>query len=621
MADDWWRSRRRFLAGVAASSVLAGCNSSETGSTSTEPEATDGPPTATTDDESVTDAETTESGPAVDPSVDVTLETATVDGQPRVDVTGQATHPAGIDAVTVTVGSSEPVELSRDGATEAAFEVGASVDGGQRYGVDVAVTPRDGDAHSQRALSDYVTRPRRREGEGSTVVANYYPWYSPDRHQAFVDEPVLEDYDSRDDAVIERHVEWATAYGVDAFCASWWGQGSWEDETLREHYLPNDATDDLEFCILYESTEMLGEDFPRSFDDAQTRAQFVDDVAYLAEHYFGEDNYLRIDGKPVVYVYRAMDFQGDVAAAFAAAEDAAGEEVCFVLEIVDWRFPNAHDDKLMRAADGVTAYEMFRSIPDIDDNFAERMAAYYPEWLLAAADHDCAFMPVAMPGFSNRMINDDYDRPAVSRSPERMRRVCELTQRYLDPTLDLSFVTSWNEWHEHTQVEPSEEHGTSDLEIVSDTLAADDTDHWLTDTARFTLSFDETIRESEITGEEYPPGDDRYLAFAAQSVTFTDGDHGEVATFDVGADSEPYFVGGVYAAASHEDRTWRWLGGEAGAVSFVVDADVLTDAELVELRGFPATEGISGALRLGGLELGGVDFGERRSQSYFFDLY
>lgn len=620
MADDWWQSRRRFLAGVAGSSFLAGCNSSETGSTTTKPETADGESAATTADETATDAETTASAPDVDPSVDLTLRTATADDQPRVDVAGRATHPVGIDAVTVTVGTEDPVELSRDGARETEFEVSAPVDGGQRHGVDVAVAPSEGDAITQRALSEYATRPRRREGEGSTVVANYYPWYSPDRHQAFVDDPVIDDYNSRDDALIEKHVEWATEYGVDAFCASWWGQGGWVDQTLREHYLPSDATDDLEFCILYESTEMLGEDFPRSFDDEGTRTQFVDDVAYLAEHYFGEENYLRVDGNPVVYVYRAMDFKGDVAAAFAAAEEAAGEEVFFVLEIVDWRFPTDHDDELMRAADGVTAYEMFRSIPDIDENFAERMASYYPEWLLAAKAADCAFMPVAMPGFSNRMINDDYDRPAVSRSPERMRRVCELTQRYLDPALDLSFVTSWNEWHEHTQVEPSEDHGTSDLEIVSETLSADEPDHWLTDTVRVTLAFNETVRESEVTGEEYPPEDDRYLAFAAQSVTFLDSDHGEVASYDVGTDSEPYFVGGVYAAASNENRTWRWLGGDSGQVSFVVDADAM-EAETVELRGFPATEGLSGELRMGGLELGGVDFGERRSQSYYFDLY
>lgn len=629
MSDELSLPRRRLLATALGSSALAGCSGSSSDST-TSRKSTSETGTTTTRETATADPATTESDSPVANRLTFDVETTVADGTPQVRVSGTGSHSDGIEAVRVSVGSDDPVELTDDelelggeapDRTEAEFEARRTVPGGQRYGVEVDVVPLDGDRLSRRTLSDYVTEPHLRDGADSTVVANYYPWYGPDRHGLFVDEPVISDYDSRDADTIERHVEWATEYGVDAFCASWWGQDSWEDETLSEHFVPADATDEIDFCILYESKSLLErtEDGVTDFDDDRVRDQFVDDVAYLAEQYFGEDNYLRVDGKPLVYLYSAMHFEGDLEGTFAEAAEAAGEELFVVLEIVDWRFPRARDREMMQVADGVTPYEMYRSIEDIDENFAERMTSYYPEWLLAARDNDCAFLPMVMPGFNGRQTSEENaDMPILTRSRERMRRVCELTEPYLDPTTDLSFVTSWNEWHEHTQVEPSEEHGTSDLEVIRDTLAEGDPDHWLPETVTVTFSFDDTVKESTLIDET--PREDRDLAFALQRIHAVDANGERIESYDLGIDGEePALSGGIYDQAVGEEKSWRWLGGDAAAARITFDESVL-DAESLELVGFPATDGLSGTVSVGGLELGSVEFGERRTQSYSFDL-
>jgi hypothetical protein len=77
-------------------------------------------------------------------------------------------------------------------------------------------------------------------------VFEYYPWYgvSPWRHWNEADRvppvdiasnymPALGAYDSADLKVIERHAEWIAASGAGAINLSWWGQGSDTDQVAH----------------------------------------------------------------------------------------------------------------------------------------------------------------------------------------------------------------------------------------------------------------------------------------------------------------------------------------------------------------------------------------------------
>jgi len=65
------------------------------------------------------------------------------------------------------------------------------------------------------------------------VAAHYAPWYQSDG-TGWVGEvngkktrtaytPLLGRYDNRTAATLSKHIEWATAYGIDAFMIEWWG--------------------------------------------------------------------------------------------------------------------------------------------------------------------------------------------------------------------------------------------------------------------------------------------------------------------------------------------------------------------------------------------------------------
>ena len=88
-------------------------------------------------------------------------------------------------------------------------------------------------------------------------VFEYYPWYASDPYRHWDEEgrtppadlaspymPLLGAYDSRSRAVIERHARWIADSGVGAVALSWWGPGSFEDEltpllmdVMRDHDL------------------------------------------------------------------------------------------------------------------------------------------------------------------------------------------------------------------------------------------------------------------------------------------------------------------------------------------------------------------------------------------------
>ena len=75
------------------------------------------------------------------------------------------------------------------------------------------------------------------------------------------------------------------------------GTGSAEDTTTRSFIFPNARASELKYAVHYESTGRLGDSGSPSFSN------FVPDFQYLAQNYFNTANYLKIDGRPVVFIY------------------------------------------------------------------------------------------------------------------------------------------------------------------------------------------------------------------------------------------------------------------------------------------------------------------------------
>lgn len=226
------------------------------------------------------------------------------------------------------------------------------------------------------------------------VWSFYYPWYSSEENWTArtTYTPLLGVYNSRDRLVINRHIDWATGYGINAFFISWWGRGTREDVALKELFLKSDLAEDIKFAILYESLK----DQP-PFDPAT----IISDLKYLDQNYFQHPRYLTVNGKPVVFFYLARAYPNDAVKAMMALRDKF--TIYLVGDVVYWQSPReAGQQELMTAFDAITAYNMHTSVQSILDNYVELLDRKYAEWFDAARAQGVSFIPQILPGFDDR---------------------------------------------------------------------------------------------------------------------------------------------------------------------------------------------------------------------------
>lgn len=305
------------------------------------------------------------------------------------------------------------------------------------------------------------------------VGAYYYTWYygghwaSTDfagRHLAAPLEPQLGEYLSDDPAVIATHLQWAADYGINFFIISWSHAGSFADQAARKYLLPAMARAGIRQAPVVELIS-YGE---RDLSNAGFRTHLAEDLRYVGEHYLKDPSALRVDGRPVLFLYVTRVLQGDVAAWVAEVRRmfaSIGVDPYIVADEVFWQ---EVDPVRLRAFDAVTAYNVY-DWPRAgnagwagESTFLADVEGLYARWQRAAQAAGVRFVPNAMPGYNDRGVRpaDEHyviPRRMQSNSPSAslFERSIALAQRFVDPTVPMVTITSFNEWHEWTQVEPA----------------------------------------------------------------------------------------------------------------------------------------------------------------------
>ncbi len=309
------------------------------------------------------------------------------------------------------------------------------------------------------------------------VGAYYYPWYAAPRarrdgstdrlgwmRQAVRGRlvppqlPLLGVYDSRDAELIGQHLAQSVAANIRFWAVSWWGPGGREDRTLREQILPHPDSGKLQYAVLYESTGRLG-----SFDEPDY-SRLLSDFAYLSEHYFSHPAYLHIDGRPVVFIYltrvyfrnRGQRELQDLRSRFPQLY-LIGDEV----------FGPHYRSEYAEPWDAVTAYDVYGQSLKLDGatrQALDRLDAVYASARQAAHAAGTAFVPAVSPGYNDRAVREGHpgrpryftDVPDSQEGDVFRRAIRQCGWKHRDPAAaNMMMVTSFNEWYEDTQIEPT----------------------------------------------------------------------------------------------------------------------------------------------------------------------
>lgn len=318
---------------------------------------------------------------------------------------------------------------------------------------------------------------------GAYIVGTYYyPWYSAETHwrDGYLFTPLLGEYDSRDPGIITTHLAWAQYYGIDFLAVSWWGPGSFEDTVLRDAILTNPAASNLRFAILYEPVGpgpgrlAVSEDGSIDLTDPANHDLLISDFRYMAETYFANPLYLRLDGRPVVFLFGSRDFRGkaDGLAGLRAVVGEVGESLYLIGDEVTCSGKDAPDADLS-GLDAVTIYSLYgwcgteeKSVRENPEAYFERVEEAYGAWRWWATSLGLTFVPHVFPGYNDAAVRPEAANPPIPRYPARFDSFAQMARELVDPELPVVLITSFNQWSESTQVEPSREEGFGYLDVI-----------------------------------------------------------------------------------------------------------------------------------------------------------
>ncbi|HMK66410.1 MAG TPA: glycoside hydrolase family 99-like domain-containing protein [Thermodesulfobacteriota bacterium] len=319
------------------------------------------------------------------------------------------------------------------------------------------------------------------------IGAFYYLWYPGNWREGYINGflrppqlPALGEYDSTDLKTIEQQIAWSSQYGINFWAVSWWPGHPELDTILREKTLRARNIGDLKFCIFYE-TAGLGLVEDRIVFTPEKTQKMIADFKYLALTYFNHPSYLKVKGKPVVILYLTRTFSGNYPEAIALVRKnlkKMGIDLYLIADEIFWYVmrsvplppstqPNLNRIKLF---DAVTAYNMYDWAKPKqmgygrDSTFLQEVHDIYLEYR-SALGREVPLVPSIIPGYNDRGVRLSEKHPVIPRrfAPDAeegsffQRALKQTVLPFVDPENPMVLITSFNEWNEGTQVEPTVE--------------------------------------------------------------------------------------------------------------------------------------------------------------------
>ncbi len=297
-------------------------------------------------------------------------------------------------------------------------------------------------------------------------------------------------YDLRVPDVMEQQAELARRYGITGFCYYYY----WFDgKRLLEHPLERmlaTGHPDLPFCLCW-----ANENWTRRWDGKE------DDVllgqTYSDEHsveiaadftrYFRSNSYIRIDGKPLILIYRIKELPNPcrvMATWRNYCREAGIGEICIAM-VESFDLSARPEDPAQYGCDITVEFPAHGMVRDA----AMQVETVNSEWTGSVHDYRelaRAFMQRVEPGFTRlRSVLVGWDN--TPRHPDRSLILENATpgafQAWLEwtylRTLEqnfgderIVFINAWNEWCEGSYLEPDRRFGHAYLQAVRNALEA-----------------------------------------------------------------------------------------------------------------------------------------------------
>jgi GT2 family glycosyltransferase/glycosyltransferase involved in cell wall biosynthesis len=292
-------------------------------------------------------------------------------------------------------------------------------------------------------------------------------------------------YDLRNVETIRRQVELARQFGVSVFCFHyyWFGGKRLLERPLNLFIQNKDL--DLKFCLCW-----ANENWTRRWDGQEQDILIAqqhspdDDINVLKDlfTYVNDARYLRIDGKPLIIVYRFKLFP-DAAATIRrwrkwARDNGHGE--LFIVGAQTWgEVLSEHygvDAVVEFPPHGVMPLKPCSDLQVTNPNFTGVIYDYpsIPREKRYLTSSGRPTFKTAFPGWDNTARRSDRgsifhgSKPALYR--EWLKDLIVHTRTHNPPHMQYVFINAWNEWAEGAHLEPDRRLGYGNLVATAEAI-------------------------------------------------------------------------------------------------------------------------------------------------------
>lgn len=348
-------------------------------------------------------------------------------------------------------------------------------------------------------------------------------------------------YDLRDTEVQRRQTELAKLYGIEGFCFYfYWFAGKRLLETPVRNYL-SDPSLDLPFCLSWANENWSRRWDGRDKDILMAQEHSPEDdlafIEYVAE-YMRDPRYIRVDGKPLLLVYRPSLFP-DAAATSGRWRDWCrrnGLGEIYLAYTQSFESNNPEDYGFDAAIEFPPNNSGVPLITEHSRPNADFQGRIFDWSALVERSFSYPSRPYKLfrgvcPAWDNTARRGTNGTILANSTPARFTRwvtnaIRDTKARFKAPDERLVFVNAWNEWAEGTHLEPDQRYGYAWLESVRVALACnpDDGPQPTTDSERIAIVVD----------ARHPTGIERIIercrALPQQHKLFVSTNHADEAT-------------------------------------------------------------------------------------------
>lgn len=307
-------------------------------------------------------------------------------------------------------------------------------------------------------------------------------------------------YDLRVPEIRERQAEMAREAGIEGFCYwhYWFGGKQLLERPFNEVLISGKP--DFPFCLAWANHSWTGIWFgePKRILIEQTYPGEEDHIAHFNTLLpaFRDRRYLRVDGKPIFFVFQPVDLDAAWVELWHNLAKMAGLQPLFLIGIINNELEAEHITKL--GFDGFTISRTSRRGTHLKglrrplgkllgtkqavDFYQRTLKQPYHVYdykdilpfLELTQPQSLDFYPCVMPGWDNTPRSGVNGHVFFTPTPEvfqqHLHKAIERVSGY-PPEHQLVILKSWNEWAEGNTLEPDLRHGDAFLQAIKQELA------------------------------------------------------------------------------------------------------------------------------------------------------